>query len=147
MSKTNDVDGDTKEGIFINYRLVDANLNRLKEGIRVVEDIYRYIYNDEDMSKALKLLRHTYKLDNKQYKNHLINRDIINDPLTKSITDEQKRDNIISLIIANYKRAQESSRVLEEIFKLQDINKSEIFKNIRYKLYLLEKEVLKKLPD
>ena len=29
------------------YRVIDANLNRLKEGIRVIEDIFRYIYNNK----------------------------------------------------------------------------------------------------
>ncbi len=31
-------------------RLIDANLNRLREGIRVVEDIFRYVYNDKETS-------------------------------------------------------------------------------------------------
>ena len=40
------------------YRIIDANLNRLREGIRVVEDIFRYIYNDKELSTKLKNLRH-----------------------------------------------------------------------------------------
>ena len=28
------------------YRVIDANLNRLKEGLRVVEDIKRYVFDD-----------------------------------------------------------------------------------------------------
>jgi len=36
-----------------NLRLLDANLNRLREGIRVVEDIYRYIFNDKTTSSRL----------------------------------------------------------------------------------------------
>ena len=42
----------------------------------------------------------------------------------------------------NFKRTQESSRVLEEILKLYDLEKSQKFKNIRYELYTLEKEIL-----
>ena len=42
-----------------NYlRLIDANLNRLREGIRVVEDIFRYVYNDKQTALKLKELRH-----------------------------------------------------------------------------------------
>ena len=52
------------------------------------------------------------------------------------------RCDINSIIIANFKRAQESSRVLEELFKLQDINYSENFKHIRYELYSLEKDII-----
>ncbi len=40
-------------------RLIDANLNRLKEGIRVIEDINRYIFDDASLTSTLKQLRHT----------------------------------------------------------------------------------------
>ena len=43
-----------------------------------------------------------------------------------------------SILIANFKRAQESSRVLEEFCKLISIEDSETFKYIRYELYNLE---------
>ncbi len=46
------------------FRLVDANLNRLKEGIRVIEDINRYIYDDQNITSKLKSLRHLAKIDN-----------------------------------------------------------------------------------
>lgn len=35
-------------------RLIDANLNRLREGLRVIEDIFRYIYNDKENASRLK---------------------------------------------------------------------------------------------
>ncbi|MCK4974454.1 MAG: thiamine-phosphate pyrophosphorylase, partial [Sulfurimonas sp.] len=44
------------------YRVIDANLNRLKEGIRVVEDILRYRDNNKELSSKLKLLRHKAKI-------------------------------------------------------------------------------------
>ena len=39
-------------------RIVDANINRYKEGIRVVEDMYRYIHNNHSIASSLKSLRH-----------------------------------------------------------------------------------------
>lgn len=45
-------------------RLIDANLNRLREGIRVVEDIFRYIYNNKEISTKLKSLRHIARTKN-----------------------------------------------------------------------------------
>jgi len=122
-------------------RLIDANLNRLREGIRVVEDIFRYAYNDKTTAKRLKKLRHQSRID--LHKELLDSRDIKNDVLKKSTSSEQKRDNLQSILIANFKRAQESSRVLEELTKLQDINNSENFKEIRYELYDLEKAINK----
>lgn len=122
------------------YRVCDANLNRLKEGIRVVEDIMRYRDNNKELSKKLKSLRHKAKVDN--IKELLANRDSINDVLRTSTKSEQNRTSLVSILTANFKRAQESARVLEELFKLTDIAQSENFKTIRYELYNLEKEIL-----
>ena len=119
-----------------NLRLIDANLNRLREGIRVVEDIFRYIYNDKQTATKLKNLRHLARLEN--YEELLINRDVQNDVLRESIKSEQNRDDLHSILIANFKRAQESARVLEEFCKLISIEDSENFKYIRYELYILE---------
>lgn len=119
-----------------NLRLIDANLNRLREGIRVVEDIFRYIYDDKETSSKLKKIRHLSRLKNDA--SLLENRDIQNDVLRESIKSEQNRDNLYSILIANFKRAQESARVLEEFTKLISIEDSENFKYIRYELYNLE---------
>ena len=120
-----------------NYlRLIDANLNRLREGIRVVEDIFRYVYNDKQTAIKLKELRHLSRLEN--YIELLETRDVKNDVLRASIKSELNRTDLYSILIANFKRAQESSRVLEEFCKLISIEDSENFKYIRYELYNLE---------
>ncbi|MGB3751406.1 MAG: thiamine-phosphate pyrophosphorylase [Arcobacteraceae bacterium] len=124
-----------------NLRLLDANLNRLREGIRVVEDIYRYIFNDKEIALKLKILRHDSRID--QYNELLDSRDIKNDVLKTSTPSEQKRTDLLSIVIANFKRAQESARVLEEFGKLIDTQTSENFKSIRYELYDLEKSISK----
>ncbi len=121
-------------------RILDANLNRLREGIRVVEDICRYYKNSKKLSLKLKNLRHQSRLQN--YHELLTCRDILNDPLKETTQSERNRDSLESIILSNLKRAQESSRVLEEILKLTNINDSERFKQIRYELYNLEKEIL-----
>ena len=119
-----------------NLRLIDANLNRLREGIRVVEDVFRYIYNDKQTALKLKNLRHLSRID--IYTQMLETRDVKNDVLRESIKSEQNRDDLYSILIANFKRAQESARVLEEFSKLISIEDSENFKYIRYELYTLE---------
>ena len=64
-----------------NYlRLIDANLNRLREGIRVVEDVFRYVYNDKQTALKLKDLRHLSRLEN--YIELLETRDVKNDVLS-----------------------------------------------------------------
>ena len=125
-----------------NLRLIDANLNRLAEGIRVVEDIYRYILDDKTTAKRLKALRHKARID--IYEDLINSRDIKNDVLKTSTNSEQNRSNLQSILIANFKRAQESSRVLEEFCKLISIKDSENFKYIRYELYDIEKTNISK---
>lgn len=121
-------------------RVIDANLNRLREGIRVVEDILRYGFNQKDFALALKNLRHKCKIEH--YPKLLNARDSVKDVLKTSINDEQMRQNLENIFIANFKRTQESARVLEELLKLDCIQESEKFKEIRYSLYALEKQVL-----
>ena len=121
-------------------RVCDANLNRLREGLRVVEDILRYKNNDKILASKIKELRHQTRTAN--YKALLQERDSLNDVLKQSTPSEQQRDSLEAIIISNFKRAQESARVLEELFKLEDNTQSEHFKKIRYALYALEKEIL-----
>lgn len=122
------------------FRVIDANLNRLKEGIRVVEDIMRYRDNHKELSTSLKNLRHKARIDENDAL--LLHRDSINDVLRPTTKSELNRTDIKSIILANFKRAQESSRVLEELFKLYSKEYSETFKYIRYELYNLEKEIV-----
>jgi len=118
-------------------RLIDANLNRLGEGIRVIEDINRYIHNDALLTPRLKQLRH--QLQKAYDPTRITHRDIENDIQKESISSELERTTLDDLVIANFSRAEESARVLEESFKLLDTQLSELFKNLRYELYALEK--------
>ena len=120
--------------------MIDANLNRLKEGIRVIEDIARYVRDDKDLATSLKKLRHLCKIE--PIEELLATRDSINDVLRPTLPTEMERSDLKSIVIANYKRAQESSRVLEEMYKIVDPRLSENFKQIRYELYALEKKNL-----
>lgn len=122
------------------YRVIDANLNRLKEGIRVIEDIARYLQNAKPLSERLKSLRHQSRIDD--LRPLLASRDSVNDVLRPTVESEMRRTDLDSVLIANYKRGQESSRVLEELYKIVDPSLSETFKHIRYELYTLEKEHL-----
>ena len=121
-------------------RVMDANLNRLREGIRVVEDVVRYIYEDGALAKRLKELRHATK--HLAQDRMLPQRNSLDDVLRTSTKEESSRDTLRGILVANFKRAQESARVLEELCKLDSSGYNEHFKSIRYSLYALEKEVL-----
>ena len=122
------------------YRIIDANLNRLREGIRVVEDIIRYALNDQSLSLQLKAIRHDSIIEDTLA--YLSARAVESDCLKDiSTSTEMNRASITHLMISNVKRAQESARVLEEIFKLYEPKYSGQFKDIRYRLYAVEKEI------
>jgi thiamine-phosphate pyrophosphorylase len=122
------------------YRLIDANLNRLREGLRVLEDIERFIYDNKPLSQKLKSLRHQCRVP--EYSRYLKERDIIGDVLRETTTSESEREDLRAIQLSNIKRAQESARVLEESFKLIDSGEAERFKEIRYALYDIEKNML-----
>jgi len=135
--KSKDTNPGNKPGFL---RIADANLNRLREGVRVIEDIARYVQNNKKIASKLKKLRHKTKI---KHQDRLLKyRDIKNDVLKSTTKSEQNRANIKTILLANYKRAEESARVLEEIFKLTNATLSQNFKNIRYALYHLEKKHL-----
>ena len=119
-------------------RVIDAHLNRLTEGVRVIEDTLRYFHNDVLLSSSLKNLRHQIKISSNI--SLLSCRNVNGDVLKGSVPDELQRENLAHLVMANFKRAQESARVLEEYTKLvPTFGNSADFKKVRYELYELEK--------
>ncbi len=125
------------------YRVIDANLNRLREGVRVSEEYFRFILEDASTASQLKEIRHKVQdvengLDRKAL---LGSRDSVNDPFSKGVVaKEGERESLEILVFANLRRAQEAARVLEEYLKLVDAGEqSEISKQIRFALYTIEK--------
>jgi len=122
-------------------RLIDANINRLKEALRLLEDIQRYVFDNKELSYAFKNLRHS--LTPLFSSARVMHRDIEGDVAKTSTASEMQREELIDIINANFFRAQESARVLEEAFKLTNPAHSATVKEIRYSLYGLHKKVLK----
>ena len=117
-------------------RTIDANANRLTEGLRVCEDITRFILLDKKKTQKFKSLRHkAHSVFNKFDAGKTI--------LLES--RNAKTDIVSDIFKANIKRAEESARVLEEFSKLGNKSLSESFKNMRFELYSLEKSIVKKL--
>uniref|UniRef100_A0A7V3ZV02 Thiamine-phosphate synthase n=1 Tax=candidate division WOR-3 bacterium TaxID=2052148 RepID=A0A7V3ZV02_UNCW3 len=125
-------------------RIIDANFNRLREALKTVEDIIRFALGNQKLLSLLrKELKKIRKVIIKKEKEYLPFREIKTDIGKKYEYDQPylKKD-LIDLLFANLKRAEESCRTLEEIFK---INKEErlaqFFKEKRFFLYQLEKEL------
>lgn len=130
------------------YRILDANANRLREGLRVLEDIARFIYNDDRITGNLKRERHRVssllRCIPGGEKCMLTFRDSISDVGAKaSIFAEKKRDGIREIAVSNFRRSQEAARVLEEFTKIFNERISERFKSMRFRLYTLEKKFIR----
>jgi thiamine-phosphate pyrophosphorylase len=128
------------------YRILDANLNRAREGLRVVEEVARLYWEDEKLSKNLKNLRHRItKTSQKYFEQKLLlkYRDSQGDLGAKGMGFyEGKRKDIKGIVQANLRRTEEALRVLEEFGKIIKKGSAKDFKNLRFKLYTLEKEIL-----
>ena len=134
-------------------RIIDANLNRVKEGLRVCEEITRFILDNHKFTAQLKEIRH--KIDCLGVAIYppaklLSQRRAQADVGRFNSSGELKRGNCKDIFWANIHRVQESLRVLEEFSKLIDVRVALGFKQLRYKVYEIEKESFKKisaLPD
>jgi thiamine-phosphate pyrophosphorylase len=122
--------------------MIDANLNRSTEGIRVAEDIVRFVLDDGKLTSRLKEVRHqVVKLLRDERWEMRDARNTRTDVGAKRTTkSEAKRANILDVFMANIKRAEESVRVFEETSKLIDNKLSPKFKKIRFELYDIEQK-------
>ena len=125
-------------------RVVDANFNRAKEGLRVCEDVCRFWLDEKSLTKKFKSIRHqlTVQVGCFGYKDLIIGRDIHGDQGRTTISSESKRETIADVFYANCQRVKESLRVLEEFAKLKDTRVAVRIKNLRYDVYAVEQKVL-----
>lgn len=126
-------------------RTIDAAANRLREGLRVVEDYLRFSLDDAHLTALLKQTRHSLTEGLKLIgQDSLIAcRDTLQDVGTSiSTTSEFERQSADHLLRANLKRVQEAARTLEEFGKLISAEAAALFKQMRYSLYTLEKSVV-----
>jgi len=129
-------------------RIIDANINRLREGLRVVEEYIRYrpsLQSTEALQQCKQLRHKTGKLSALFDSGHLLlARDIETDPLSEGFSaNELVRRSTAHICMASLKRCQEAARVIEEYAKLviDQQNDLALTKQIRFALYSLEKQV------
>ena len=112
----------------------------------MVEDTCRFVLCDETLYKKIRKVRHlSSKYLTEQYEQMLSARDSIKDSGRKA--KEQSRQSLKNIVIANFKRAQESLRVLEEYLKIIDFNIALKYKALRYEVYAIEKRMLLKYKN
>jgi thiamine-phosphate pyrophosphorylase len=128
-------------------RVLDANANRLREGLRVVEDLARFLQDDAATARRCKALRHQVTASMRRLglaRDLLAARDSVSDLGRGSFgAAERSRARVQDVLLSNLHRGQESARVLEELAKLLDAPAALSFKRVRYALYDLEKGLLR----
>ncbi|MGH7137209.1 MAG: thiamine phosphate synthase [Pirellulales bacterium] len=123
-------------------RLLDASANRAREGLRVLEDFVRFVWNDRHLTSQLKQLRHdlTASLGQLSAADLLASRDTLADVGTTLETEaERDRPDAASVVTASAKRLQESLRSLEEYGKILSPQMSSQIEQLRYRSYTLER--------
>lgn len=121
-------------------RILDANANRCSEGLRVVEEIARFGLDDRTLLEELKKIRHSVRrgmdaLTGGSFRFRDVSGDVGKDFSTDS---ENLRGSLTGVARANFARAQEALRVIEEFGKLVDASIAEDIKGLRFELYTLE---------
>ncbi len=143
-------------------RMLDANANRAREGLRVIEDYARFVLNDAELQGDLKALRHDFAETLKPFlSDAILHRDTPGDVGTTAKTEsEARREDFAEIVVAAGKRVCEALRAIEEVLKakgsgfgvqgsvhsLQTLNPesrtpSATIEILRYRFYDLEQRI------
>jgi len=137
MQKSNRTDADDLR-IF---QIIDANLDRAREGLRVLEDWARFALGGNDFVAKIKNHRQILGKNHlevyKQSRNHI-------EDECKGLTHQEQinRKTSQQIISSNSARVQEALRVIEEFSRLHNHELSKIASEIRYEIYNIEIDLL-----
>jgi thiamine-phosphate pyrophosphorylase len=126
------------------YRIIDANFNRSREALRVIEDYCRFALNCASLSSRAKELRHRLsssiaRLDNEKL---LAARDTTTDVgIGQTAKATIARTILKDALAAACKRLPEALRVLSETIRPADTALAGEVEQIRYVGYTLEKDI------
>lgn len=100
-------------------RILDANFNRGREALRVMEEAARFLLDDAELSERLKQLRHELTAAVTEVATLTVDRDSANDVGT-ALTHprEQDRASVVQVIEAAGSRLSEALRAIEEYAKV-----------------------------
>jgi thiamine-phosphate pyrophosphorylase len=127
-------------------RVVDANFNRAREALRVLEDYCRFVLDDRFLTEQVKGLRHGLADASGRLPPGLLlsARETLRDVGTAvSASGEYERGSPQEVAAVNLKRVQESLRSLEEYGKLFTPELGRQLEALRYTSYTLERAVVR----
>lgn len=127
------------------YRIIDANFNRAREGLRIAEEFCRFALNNEPLSGRCKQLRHQLssavsRLDMQRL---ITARDTENDiGCGIDVANQMKRGGFEDCVTAGFARTTEALRVLAEAAATIGAATAGTFEQLRYDCYALEKDIV-----
>ncbi len=125
-------------------RIIDAAANRAGEGLRVIEDYLRFTLDDVHLTRICKSIRHdlTDALSIfSSIERHAARETQADVGTTVTLPAETVRTDVAAVASANFKRAQQSLRSLEEFTKTLAPERAAVLEQLRYRLYTLERSV------
>ncbi len=128
-------------------RIIDANCNRIGEGLRLLEDVARFLLNDASITHQLKTIRHGLVTNLSQFGVPLLSARASETDVGVGTSIDHKQD-MTALVMSNSKRVEEALRVVEELAKLPELRAklySKDFEQARFSLYSLERQIISKL--
>ena len=130
-------------------RILDANANRAREALRVIEDYARFGLDDEALCGSLKELRHGLAAVTSSFVDQaILHRDTPGDVGTATKTEaELSRADVGHVVTAAGKRLGEALRTIEEYLKTIDAGAASKVETIRYRFYEVERQVAFTLPS
>jgi thiamine-phosphate pyrophosphorylase len=126
------------------YRILDANLNRSREGLRVIEEYLRFVREDRRSSWQVKQWRHTLReiVERLGPERLLSARDAGSD-VGKDLPSPSNPVKITPHAIteAGFKRLQEALRVIEEYSAVVEPLVNHLAGKMRFEIYQFEQEL------
>jgi thiamine-phosphate pyrophosphorylase len=123
------------------YRILDANLDRAREGLRVIEEWCRFGLNDVALTEQCKHWRQ--ELAQWHHADLRAARNTPDDPGTDlTHPREASRGSVEQVLQANFARVEEALRVIEEYGKVYSQEMSSAVKQMRYQVYTLESHLV-----
>ena len=128
-------------------RVLDANINRAHEGLRVCEDVARFYFEALPSYRRLRRLRHAF---DRQVRRLPVPLDALVDA-RDSRQDPGRRAGFAAvrsaehLLVMNLQRTKEAFRVVEETARLLAPRRSPDFQTLRFTLYDVERSLVLEL--
>ncbi|MEM9418242.1 MAG: thiamine phosphate synthase [Planctomycetota bacterium] len=126
-------------------RILDANANRAREALRVMEDAVRFLLDNAALAEPIKQLRHDLAEALAGIPNLQNHRDTPGDVgTTITTTAEQSRSGVAEVALAAGKRLSEALRSIEEFAKTLPTEQASVasaVEQLRYRGYEIERQL------